>query len=501
MSKLVSVCLPTHNGSLYLSETLNSIRKQTYKNIELIISDDSSTDDTIDIIESFKKKVSFPTHITTHIPKGIGANWNNCIINSNGEYIKFVFQDDLIAPNCIELMLNTFIKYDEVGLVASKRDIIYRNKQEDFNIEEWLARFKDLQKNLNLPSEEISIFSKSIMENKDFLLPPMNKIAEPSFTMFHKSILNTTGYFRNDLSQSIDYEFYYRVLKHYKIAIINKNLGQFRLHQNQLTLKNSAKRINENLLFKKIIYNTLSNNLHNDVKKKINREFGFMDSLISYYEKIKNLFQKKNIIEDRTDLINYFIKKNNYGNYLEIGVRNPGDNFDNIVIKKKYGVDPSWLNNPKVGEKHETTSDDFFLNLDKKYKFDIILIDGLHIYEQAYKDIINSLNHLSRNGVIVVHDCNPKTEWHQRPIEQYDGSDAWNGTTWKAFVKCRTNKDLNIIMYTVDVDYGCGIIKFGNQEKYNKVKLNDCLEWKYFENNRAELLNLINVRNFLNINF
>jgi glycosyltransferase involved in cell wall biosynthesis len=92
---LISICIPTYNGENYILEALNSIKNQSYKNIEVIISDDNSNDKTLEICEKFKSEVDFPVYIYNHLPNGIGSNWNNCILKSKGDYIQFLFQDDL----------------------------------------------------------------------------------------------------------------------------------------------------------------------------------------------------------------------------------------------------------------------------------------------------------------------------------------------------------------------------------------------------------------------
>src|SRR5690606_1321216 len=92
----------TYNGQKCLQEALDSVKNQTYKNIEVIISDDASKDSTMAICEHFKEKAKFPAHIYSHQPGGIGANWDHCIQRANGEFIKFLFQDDILEPNCVE---------------------------------------------------------------------------------------------------------------------------------------------------------------------------------------------------------------------------------------------------------------------------------------------------------------------------------------------------------------------------------------------------------------
>ena len=190
---------------------------------------------------------------------------------------------------------------------------------------------------------------------------------------------------------------------------------------------------------------------------------------------------------NRTDIINYLIQKNNYKKYLEIGVRDPNSNLNLINVEHKDGVDPAGNCNYPV------TSDEFFENLDPEFRYDIIFIDGLHLDHQVEKDILNSLNHLSDDGTIVMHDCNPIKEEHQ--VEDYVVGKTWNGTTWKAYVKYRMNNEY-LDMFVVDTDHGVGIIKKGKQDLYPK---SDILNYKLLDENRKNILNLITIEKFLNL--
>ena len=187
----------------------------------------------------------------------------------------------------------------------------------------------------------------------------------------------------------------------------------------------------------------------------------------------------------RTDLINALITKREYKSYLEIGVRDTTDNFDLINCDKKVAVDPNFENisHPSVNEYYELTSDDFFK--DNTRQFDIIFIDGLHLEHQVTKDIDNSLKCLNKKGCIILHDCNPIKEEHQK--DSYDGISTWNGTVWKSFVKKRN--DPNLRMFTIDADHGLGYIQKG--KPYNLLELDDNeVTWDNFNNNRYNWLNL-----------
>ncbi len=200
----------------------------------------------------------------------------------------------------------------------------------------------------------------------------------------------------------------------------------------------------------------------------------------------------------RHDVINFLSGKINAQYYLEIGVRNPDDNFNLVNIKNKYSVDPGFEfeSNPVD---FKITSDEFFLQLNENklsilndIKFDIIFIDGLHLAYQVEKDILNSIQFLSEDGFIVMHDCNPPTEYHARETYDFVNSPAdgfWNGTTWKAFVKART------IYYSccIDSDWGVGILSKKNRTCFSILPNNEnaYFDFNIFSENRKEQLNLL----------
>lgn len=209
----------------------------------------------------------------------------------------------------------------------------------------------------------------------------------------------------------------------------------------------------------------------------------------NYYKNNNNV----NIIK-RYDIINSFIKKNNYINYLEIGVNN-GLNIKKIIAEHKDGVDSGREGVFAPETNYRVTSDEFFgLIKDHDIKYDIIFVDGLHHDYQVYKDIINSLNHITSNGTIICHDINPLWEITQRN-EAFPGCGCWNGSCWKAWVKLKAERN-DLEMYVVDTDHGCGVIKRGKQKLIKLPTDAFNLDFDYLDSNRKELLNLISVEEF-----
>jgi len=216
----------------------------------------------------------------------------------------------------------------------------------------------------------------------------------------------------------------------------------------------------------------------NSIKKKINK---------LYYYLFKERFSKKidfkfdNIY--RWDLIEYLSNKHKFSSYLEIGC-NDDELFSRIKIKNKIGIDPVIGGNMKI------TSDDFFLQ--NKLKFDCIFVDGLNVYDQVKRDIVNSSKFLNENGFILVHDCLPRSISRQA-VPRYRLT--WNGEVWKAIVDLR--RDPNLEIFTCIADEGISIIQ--NKKNSNILKLDKKiseLKFKDFYYNHKEYMRPISFSQF-----
>lgn len=224
--------------------------------------------------------------------------------------------------------------------------------------------------------------------------------------------------------------------------------------------------------------------------EKLNKTKLFFNRL--YYNLFIESFNKavdfnfeKNIF--RWDLIQDIINKKKYHDYLEIGC-DDDILFNKIKVKNKIGVDPVSGGNLKK------TSDDFFEYNQKK--FDLIFIDGLHIYEQVKKDIENSLKVLKPGGLILLHDCLPKKLSHQA-VPRYRGT--WNGDVWKAIVEFRTHDNLDI--FTILMDQGISVIK--KEKNKNQLKINiknfKNLKFKDFYIHHKKFMNIVNYQSSLKL--
>lgn len=203
-----------------------------------------------------------------------------------------------------------------------------------------------------------------------------------------------------------------------------------------------------------------------------------------FYKKITFLFNKS---YSRFRIIQETIIRKSYKSYLEIGC-DQDLLFSKIKINFKVGVDPV------SGGTIRDTSDNFFKKCNTK--FDIIFIDGLHLYDQVYRDINNSLLFLNDNGVIFINDCLPARFIYQAIPRAHS---RWNGDVWKNIVELRTRSEIDT--YVIYADYGMGMILKRQNRKLLKLDISDFKKLKYkdFFYNYKEYLNLIEFEDLKNI--
>ena len=194
---------------------------------------------------------------------------------------------------------------------------------------------------------------------------------------------------------------------------------------------------------------------------------------------------------NRTQFIQHVIDQVGARNYLEVGVQH-GMNFNKIECINKVGVDPG-----DFEVDHNITSDDYFAECSEV--FDVIFIDGLHHADQALKDVKNALCHIKKNGIIIMHDCNPYSKETQEIPETH--MSGWTGNVWRAFLNMRRFKELTCVCFNVCT--GMGFIQIKPSDNYLSLTSKEIEEMTYeeFDENREELLNLHDENYFKNILF
>jgi predicted O-linked N-acetylglucosamine transferase (SPINDLY family)/GT2 family glycosyltransferase len=237
---LVSVLIPTYNGEAFIAEALHSALSQTYQNLEIIVSDDHSTDKTLNIVQQIQCNSPISLGVFTHPNYGLVGNLNFCLKQARGKYIKFLFQDDLLEPNCIEEMVNLAEQDPNIGLVFSPRRVIIAVGSESNPLCQAAYRgTKDLhQKWSKLQSIQSG---KTLLTDPNCLKGTPNKIGEPTTVLIPKAVMDHLGGFDANLQQLLDADLWFRILGHYNVGFVNQSLSCLRIHSGQQTQKNISK--------------------------------------------------------------------------------------------------------------------------------------------------------------------------------------------------------------------------------------------------------------------
>lgn len=125
-NKLVSIITPVYNGEKYIEECIKSVLNQSYKNIEMIIIDDGSTDNSENIIKKYTKSFPFIKYIKCNENNGIWAARNIGIEKAKGRFISFLDADDIYKENKIKNQINYMLK-NNYSFTYTAYDLINEN--------------------------------------------------------------------------------------------------------------------------------------------------------------------------------------------------------------------------------------------------------------------------------------------------------------------------------------------------------------------------------------
>jgi glycosyltransferase involved in cell wall biosynthesis len=273
---MISICIPTYNGERYLEQCLNSAVAQTYKDIEIVICDDCSTDKSWNIIQNYAAK--YPQIRATRNAANLGlvGNWNNCIKQAKGEWIKFLFQDDYLAEECIDVMVKAISPDNK--MVVSARNYVFEEDVDQQSREYALNKTLTLAKLGINAKEPVHVSSKLVSE---FAVQKirMNFIGEPTNVMFKKDIVAELGEFNTDLIQICDLEYFLRIATKYGLKYIPQPLTYFRggAHKGSTSRTNITKRLYEVNYIDPLIM--ISQMLSSDVFSNFRKMLGVMQNM------------------------------------------------------------------------------------------------------------------------------------------------------------------------------------------------------------------------------
>ena len=212
----VSVFIPTYNRAHYLPQCLDSILAQTYQNFEIVIVDDGSSDNSLEILMDYQRR--FPDKIyyywhPGHANKGIAATSNLAILKSRGKYLAWTGSDDMWYPEKLELQVAQLEHDPRLGVVYSYADFI------DGNGRKLPGRAgRDITSDPN-PVGQLLQYCH---------LPAMT-------TVIRRDCLEDVGLCDETLQICEDWDLWIRVFSRWTVGFIDRSLAQYRIHTNNLS--------------------------------------------------------------------------------------------------------------------------------------------------------------------------------------------------------------------------------------------------------------------------
>ena len=217
---LVSVVVITYNSAKYVLETLESAKAQTYQNIELIVSDDCSTDNTLEIcskwIDENKSRFVRAEIIETKNNTGVSGNCNRGLIASTGEWLKLIAGDDILLPDCLWLFYSETHVHSDAKIFVSQRYVLCGHLVDQIH--------KPIAKLLpnNTSKQLLNLLRYGSLSGSAFF--------------FHRNTIIDIGGFDEKYSSVEDYPLLIKLLQSgYYICSVNKPTLIYRVHENSLT--------------------------------------------------------------------------------------------------------------------------------------------------------------------------------------------------------------------------------------------------------------------------
>ena len=232
---LVSICIPTYQGSRWIRDSIASALAQDYPRVEVVVSDDRSTDGTAEVAESIGDPRVRVVRSDQRL--GMARNWNRSVRLARGDYIKFLMQDDLLDPTCVSRMAAVLSKNPSVGFVFALRAITCEDPS-DRSSAHLAKKLEALPRQLGVLGEVND--GRAVFEAMRRSGFRSNLIGEPTAVMVRRDALRRVGLFNTRLRQLTDLEMWLRLVFFFDVGFVAAPLATFRLHPTSATSANAA---------------------------------------------------------------------------------------------------------------------------------------------------------------------------------------------------------------------------------------------------------------------
>ena len=221
MTPTVSIVVPAYNNADYIERTMDSILAQSHSDLEIVVADHASTDNTWELLQQYASDPRV-TLLQTEAGGGALANWNRVSKAAHGEYLKLVCGDDLVHTDIVAAQLAALEATPTATFVASPRDIIDANDA-------------PIIKNRGLAGLRGTVSGREAVRRT--VLSGTNIFGEPACVMMKREVLEQIGWWDSSYPYLIDEATYVRVLLEGDLVVVDKPLAGFRVSDSQWSVR------------------------------------------------------------------------------------------------------------------------------------------------------------------------------------------------------------------------------------------------------------------------
>lgn len=205
---LVSVIIPCYNGARFLPEAIESVLNQTHLQFEIILVDDGSVDNSIEVVSRYPR-----IRCIIQTNQGVAAARNRGVRESQGSYLVFLNQDDRLLPNALEINLGCLKAHPDRGFIfGCSRLIASDGTPWQHEIEQQPVEEKD--------------YYRAFLSGGQIC----SKICPPSTVMFRRAVFDFVGGFDASMPPADDYDMYLRIARLFPIYCHNQEIVEYRIH-------------------------------------------------------------------------------------------------------------------------------------------------------------------------------------------------------------------------------------------------------------------------------
>jgi len=200
---LVSIIVPVYNSGKTIESTINSILNQTYKNIEILVINDCSTDSTCSIVLGLQKKDK-RIKLISQKHKGIAETFNTGLKNVNGEYFLIIGSDDNLSSDAIQNLVTYLEKNKTKFAVFGLTKYFFSGKNRTYDVR---GKMKPGFNSFDLANKFLTCTKAPFT---------------PASLLYKADVIKEIGYFNENLERSVDSDYTYRLLSTLKVGAISK---------------------------------------------------------------------------------------------------------------------------------------------------------------------------------------------------------------------------------------------------------------------------------------